>query len=149
MDTHSTESIGHYIADHIIPSNHIANWVRQPTSLQMQPEMQRSAIIETVPCIVLRLSQAYNLCTRLCPDTRDYLRTRDCTDQQLEHDHSKAPQVACCVIHDGCRQAGDGRYELRCAVLRRAVLVQQVLCVHAQAVRHAQAEDRLHFGQTC
>ena len=61
---------------------------------------------------------------------RSYLRTTDRTDEQLEHDHSQAPQVACCIIHDWCRQAGDGHYELRCTVLRRAVLIQQVLCVH-------------------
>lgn len=72
---------------------------------------------------------AHSLCSRLCSHAGNYLRTTDCTDQQLEHDHSKAPQVARCVIHDGCRQAGDGCYELWCAVLWRAVLVQQVLCM--------------------
>ena len=64
-----------------------------------------------------------------------YLRTRDRTDQQLEHDHSQAPQVACCIVHEWRRQAGDGCYELRCAVLRRAVLIQQVLCVQWTSCR--------------
>ncbi len=59
-----------------------------------------------------------------------HLWAKQRADQHLKHDHPQAPHIIGCVIHDGCRQAGDGGHELGGAVLGSAVLVQHVLCRH-------------------
>ena len=64
-----------------------------------------------------------------------YLRATDSASQHLEEHHPQAPYIIGGVIHDGGRQIGDGRYQLRRAVLWCAILIQQVSCIDRTLMR--------------